>query len=265
MADPHSPHICEVCNCEYQPRRNKDGTPYKTKHHTCSRSCYNKLRDRNRSVRRFCASCLQFYGAVPRARQYGRRFCSHACYTTHHRFIAAEIEGLRRIGRARRKTLSREWRARVQPEIDALKRIASRVNLPSKVIICDRCGKKARRARRWFRYCSLECRREQAVETERRVRRVAKAKRRALMRSVDADAIDPLQVFERDKWRCHLCGITTLPSLRGTSADRAPELEHIVSLADGGTHTWGNVACSCRKCNHEKGAASRGQLRLEIG
>lgn len=94
--------------------------------------------------------------------------------------------------------------------------------------------------------------------------RMKAAAYRAKKRNTQVEPIDPFKVLERDKWRCHLCGVKTPKSKRGTHDDRAPELEHIVSLADGGTHTWGNVACSCRKCNIEKGAASHGQLGFDI-
>jgi 5-methylcytosine-specific restriction endonuclease McrA len=50
--------------------------------------------------------------------------------------------------------------------------------------------------------------------------------------------------------------------LRGTHADRAPELDHILPLAAGGDHTFDNVACACRKCNQAKGALPLGQIRL---
>lgn len=105
-----------------------------------------------------------------------------------------------------------------------------------------------------------ECR----LKNARRANKVSKLKRIAMKRGVDADSIDPIKVFERDKWRCHICNIKTPRKLRGTYDDRAPELEHIVPLSQGGTHTWGNVACSCRKCNGAKGATAFGQLGLRI-
>lgn len=97
---------------------------------------------------------------------------------------------------------------------------------------------------------------------KRASRRISKAKRRARIIGTQTENIDPFDIFDRDKWRCHLCGIKTLKSLRGTYEDRAPELEHIYPLSLGGTHTWDNVACSCRKCNQEKGAAVLGRLGL---
>jgi 5-methylcytosine-specific restriction endonuclease McrA len=74
--------------------------------------------------------------------------------------------------------------------------------------------------------------------------------------------IKPAWVFERDGWRCQLCGVRTPKRLRGTRDDRAPELDHIIPIAAGGGHLWENVQCSCRKCNIAKGAKPLGQLRL---
>lgn len=61
-----------------------------------------------------------------------------------------------------------------------------------------------------------------------------------------------------------LCGCGTPKRLRGSYEPSAPELDHVVPLAMGGTHTWGNVKCSCRRCNGAKGATARWQLGLEI-
>lgn len=48
----------------------------------------------------------------------------------------------------------------------------------------------------------------------------------------------------------------------GVGKDNAPELDHIVSLAEGGEHSMRNTQCLCRKCNQEKGVTTKGQLRL---
>lgn len=123
---------------------------------------------------------------------------------------------------------------------------------------CAECGGQFMQAERWQRTCCDACQ----SRAKRRARRVAKARRRAATRGRKAQSIDPIKVFERDGWRCHLCGCRTPKALRGTCDPRAPELDHIVTLADGGTHTWGNVACACRACNGAKSARSMGQLRL---
>lgn len=120
--------------------------------------------------------------------------------------------------------------------------------------------------------CSAECadlrriasrRKFRTTATCKRLRRIHKAKRRLKTR-VAADRIDPMAVFERDRWRCQLCGVRTPKALRGSFDPRAPEMDHIVTLADGGTHTWGNVQCACRQCNGDKGSRSRGQIGLAL-
>lgn len=125
---------------------------------------------------------------------------------------------------------------------------------------CIGCGISFTQESKWQVRCSLKCK----TESERRLKREAKARRRAVERGVQADQIDPIKVFERDRWRCHMCGRKTDRSKRGTPNMDAPELDHLVTLAEGGPHTWGNVACACRRCNHTKGSASRGQLGMNF-
>ena len=79
-------------------------------------------------------------------------------------------------------------------------------------------------------------------------------------------SVDPIAVFERDEWICHLCGGLAPKRLRGTTDDLAPERDHVISIADGGADTYENSACSHRKCNRLKGARSGRQLPgIEVG
>lgn len=109
-------------------------------------------------------------------------------------------------------------------------------------------------------FCSDACRR--TSPTRKAARRIARAMRKARMRGNAYEQIDPYMVFARDGWRCQQCGARTTGTLRGTNHKRAPELDHIVPLSRGGTHTWSNVQCLCRACNLAKGAAWNGCLRL---
>ena len=88
------------------------------------------------------------------------------------------------------------------------------------------------------------------------------ARRRSKLRSVRAEAVDPIRVFERDGWRCCDCGSRTPSRLRGTYDPRAPELDHIIPLAGGGEHTYRNTRCLCRSCNGRKSDGPGGQLLL---
>jgi 5-methylcytosine-specific restriction endonuclease McrA len=139
---------------------------------------------------------------------------------------------------------------------------------------CLRCSSDYEALDKHQRFCSDECRNASLRERKRKVRLTdgfkrrkradrirCKAKRRA--RQADgAQRVDPLAVFRRDDWTCHICKLRAPESLRGTCDPRAPELDHLISLAEGGSHTWANVACACRKCNGLKGSRSFGQLNL---
>ena len=104
------------------------------------------------------------------------------------------------------------------------------------------------------RYCSEACvkvawRQSESCRASRAARRAA---RRARIRSVTVDSFDPIAIFERDGWRCQICGVKTPKKLRGTCKPNAPELDHRIPLAKGGAHSPENTQCACRACNAEK-------------
>jgi hypothetical protein len=86
--------------------------------------------------------------------------------------------------------------------------------------------------------------------------------RRNLITDPANDNIDPFVVFDRDDWRCQLCGVSTPRKLRGTYEPSAPELDHIIPVSKGGMHTYLNTQCACRRCNIKKGNKILGQMRL---
>lgn len=116
---------------------------------------------------------------------------------------------------------------------------------------CIGCGDSFLQSARWQQRCAPDC----VTPAERRQRREQRARRRAIERGAEADRIDPFVVFARDGWTCQICGAETPRRLRGQMVSRAPELDHIIPLALGGTHTWNNVQCACRECNGRKGAS----------
>ncbi len=107
-------------------------------------------------------------------------------------------------------------------------------------------------------FCGDECR----DEARKKTMRVARSKRKAVILGATVERVDPFVVFWRDKWKCKLCGCKTPPNKRGTYADNAPELDHILPLAKGGEHSYRNTQCSCRKCNGLKSDTPRGQALL---
>lgn len=257
---------CAQCGDVIIPRINKTtGLPSKAKRKFCPPKCGERFHtgDRSRYVRRphrpKTVECEHCKKVVQRRVSGGGRdagkYCSRDCA------FAAAAERSRRNYDERLAELM--VKRRVRRETQALKRIAAYVERPPVfAFACLHCASEmlVRRRLGLHKQVCDAC----ILDRKRRLKRVHKLKRRASKRGAEADRIDPIKVFERDKWRCHICGERTPQKYRGTQHDMAPELEHIVSIADGGTHTWGNVACACRRCNREKGASSFGQLGLRI-
>lgn len=104
-------------------------------------------------------------------------------------------------------------------------------------------------------YCSASCSKRNSKRTSRKAGKLRK-------RLQAVEPVNAFNVFARDGWRCQLCGTSTPRRLRGTYDDRAPELDHIMPISSGGSHSYVNTQCACRKCNAFKGAKPLGQLRL---
>lgn len=124
----------------------------------------------------------------------------------------------------------------------------------------DRAAGKYREQQR--RYNSEYRKRPEVVVARKIESRVRKHHHRAFIRGASAEKFDPIEIFERDAWRCGLCGCSTPKGKRGTYDARAPELDHIIPIAAGGAHIRANVQCACRACNLAKGKKPLGQLRL---
>lgn len=112
--------------------------------------------------------------------------------------------------------------------------------------------------------CSVACSRARAgaQPAAKVAKRSARLRRKALQRGATVELFDPVEILERDRWRCHLCGEKTPRKLRGTYDARAPEVDHIIPLSKGGEHSRRNTACACRACNLAKGDKPLGQLKL---
>lgn len=93
-------------------------------------------------------------------------------------------------------------------------------------------------------------------------RAAARKARKLRIRGVSVEVVNPLKVLDRDGWFCQLCGAKTPKRLRGSYDDRAPEVDHIIPIAQGGDHSYSNTQCACRKCNLSKSSKPLGQMRL---
>jgi hypothetical protein len=99
--------------------------------------------------------------------------------------------------------------------------------------------------------CSEGCRRRlQSIRTS------GKAHHRRAIRFGCAvvERFGRLEIFERDGWRCGICGQPTPRWLIGSNDPQRPTLDHIIPLSRGGEHSRRNAQCACWRCNIKKGA-----------
>lgn len=265
VAGMDSKDCCLWCKGPVTPYVTKAGLPRKGGKRFCSKACSKKAWDRDhpRKERRrnrpyspgrsgrgpvlhaVCVGCGAEFSRQRSSSVDKLLYCTKEC--------AYAVRKTKAIERAERSEI-------VRIEVRALRRIARYVERPKKTLRpCRTCGDLTIGEMERPRTCAA-C--KNANRKKRKL--VEKAKRRARERGATADRIDPLKVFARDKWTCHLCGCKTPAELRGTYEPNAPELDHIIPLAAGGTHTWSNVACCCRKCNIAKSDRPLGQLNLPI-
>ncbi|ABD58316.1 HNH endonuclease [Mycobacterium phage Llij] len=106
--------------------------------------------------------------------------------------------------------------------------------------LCASCGE-------WFvagvraRYCSKRC--AERARSERRRAREAGV--------TTSSRVRRREIFERDGYRCHLCGEMTDPTQQ-VPHPRAPTIDHVLPLSRGGSHEPANCRCACFLCNSVK-------------
>lgn len=76
-------------------------------------------------------------------------------------------------------------------------------------------------------------------------------KRRVWSQLTRTDLIDPVEIYERDNWKCNICGDQIDKTLKYPDMDSV-SLDHVRPLSWGGTHTSENLAASHLRCNLSK-------------
>ena len=247
---------CQFCNCDIkEPRPGK---------RFCSKSCLYKKRDgslqsraeylqqcRKNAKHKFtCINCgkeaHRSLSATNKRRGYINKYCSASCRHSVVSKVSSEISFLR--GLARKKPDESKARlASIRALIRTMRKIAAARQRASCPCVC--CGRPVG----WVygrprAYCSKDCLSKMPHVVE--AKKISKARRHARIRGAGVcESISPSLVFISAGWKCQICGKATPQRLRGTTHKRAPELDHIVPLSKGGTHTWTNVQCLCRECN----------------
>lgn len=198
-----------------------------------------------------CVRCRNTVYRKVRVTKDKAMYCSRACSFAAASLLSAEKKALLSIGKKQRKRIDKANRELIRKKKeDALKIKKIVANKERLDCTCKTCGAEFKQ-RTHIGARELYCH-ECALENKRKERRIHRSRRRARIKGAKNEPIDPLLVFESHGWSCYVCGEDTPKKLRGTIKPRAPELDHIIPLSKGGSHTLDNVACCCRECNNEK-------------
>lgn len=132
-------------------------------------------------------------------------------------------------------------------------------------VACKTCGKSFLPRPKCGGYCSSECwprdhRRIWASKADEK--RACRHRRKARLANTAVETFADSEIFERDGWRCGICGKAVDKALTYPHP-MSVSLDHIEPIARGGGHTRANVQCSHFICNSRKTHLGRGgQFKL---
>ena len=140
---------------------------------------------------------------------------------------------------------------------------------PRPVLRCERCGsdftpKVRGRAAAKARFCSVVCANGGVPGGDRYKNQRKMSLRRARLRAALVEVVDPLTLFTRDGWRCHICGKRVRQDLPGNHP-AGPTIDHLIPLSQGGDHSYANTALAHRRCNVAKGVRAVGDQLALVG
>ena len=121
------------------------------------------------------------------------------------------------------------------------------------------------------KFCSPVCSNRHAADArtggrcvEKRMRYRAKGRRRRTQRLATWDGITDRQIFDRDRWRCGICG-QPISRTRRWPDPRAASIDHLVPLSQGGMDTAANKRASHLGCNCARGNRGGNEQLALIG
>lgn len=112
---------------------------------------------------------------------------------------------------------------------------------------CLYCGDKFTPKNINQKFCGTKCKGHYKAHKDSLLKRCATYGTKEIDESITLP-----KVYKRDR-HCYICGKRPLFNV-DIYDDLYPNVDHIVPISKGGSHTWDNVKLTCRKCNVIKGA-----------
>lgn len=208
---------------------------------------------------RLCRGCKRPF-PIPERERHQKIWCSPAC-----RGWALRYPGqIRPTGRLCRRPecgvnidhrrISSVWCSKRCSEIVAGMRLAE----PHAPRTCVECQGQYIPGWVQARYCSVACRQKYRG-------RIGNAAREAHLRGATLwDQVDPVEVFERDRWKCGVCLARIDRQLKWPHPMSAT-LDHLVPVSQGGEHTKANLRAAHFRCNVQRSNRGGGEQLALIG
>lgn len=198
-----------------------------------------------RSERRFCSRACVERERNTRPRPCVRCGWVFSCSSRHTKVCpwcraGAVGNPMPKIGRGPRCAVRKTKRARYRGDVERP---------------CRRCGCAVTPGGRYQHSLCAGCKEARTASTRRAARQ--RRKGRLSVGSVPYRASD---IFERDGFRCHLCGKRA--GTRPVPDPLAPTIDHLIPISAGGVDAPMNVATAHFLCNSKRGAHGIAQLRL---
>lgn len=114
------------------------------------------------------------------------------------------------------------------------------------VMKCPRCGRTIQAATEARKYCSPACRRS-----------MQRKNRKMMIRRAYVEPVSMSVLRRRDEDMCRICG-GPVDFTRHPPHPSAATIDHVIPLAKGGEHSYGNTQLAHYKCNTAKGAGPSG-------
>lgn len=244
---------CLVCRAEFSAQ-------YPTKKKTCSTRCRQYLRKHpNFSDPTDATLCALCGDAVASSLRRGTRYCSVRCRRAAQKRRTGGVSGEFRIIRNCMFCNEPMPQTKIHRAIYCSARCqmwseSKRFTFADRTgtRICKRCGIEfdvAKNGRVDRIFCTKRCQRYHNANL--RHERATKAFR-------EGEEFTSRDVFVRDKWLCHVCGLAIDPSI----VNRHPQLgtmDHLIALsaADGPGHVFWNVAAAHLSCNQSRQGRTR--------